>query len=366
MSNVMRQDELMNKMKDAHGGILLKEMALKKQQEDIKGLGSLNKYNNDMVQMAYKSQRNALTNYKNGSSKEDDPFLNFLKDPAIFQNPGRSLNNQSSDPHNQNDAIDELNTLDRLSRALVQPHGPASGMEQLIPEEEPQIMEENVQNEPFSAMAQIDPQTVALRPNSKISPLIKKDSIKSQNLNSPGIKKNPSMPFVNNIPNQPPNYIPNQPLNYQIPPQYLPSYQSPQYQPSYQSPPPIVNVIPMPYPSEKRSSNSSSRGNKKNKIPEEVKMMISKQNELLQNFIEKVEKNGTLETKEDYSEKYEQKIRELEKNFDLSQEILNLKKQLYTFNNEKSNKEEKKPGELLLKKNYFKFILKKILNLFCK
>ena len=53
--------------------------------------------------------------------------------------------------------------------------------------------------------------------------------------------------------------------------------------------------------------------------------MLSKQNDLLQNFIDKVERNGTLETKEDYSEKYEQNIRELE---NLSQEIMNLKKQL--------------------------------------
>ena len=77
--------------------------------------------------------------------------------------------------------------------------------------------------------------------------------------------------------------------------------------------------------------------------------MLSKQNDLLQNFIEKVERNGTLETKEDYSEKYEQKIRELEKNFDLSQEIMNLKKQLYSFNDKK---DEKKSNNC---KNYLSF-----------
>ena len=350
MNNVMRQDELMKRMQDGHTNMFSKESDLKKKQEELNNLGNLNRYNNNMVQNAYRSQRNAIQSFKNGTTNADDPFLNFMKDPTIFQN--NAPGNYNSPQLNQNNALDELQELEQLSRPLVQAHGPASGLDHIMPPEpiaDPQENEQQMFNEPFSALAQMDPLSTGLRPRDSLmkSPFMPKKSIISPNLNHLNRNTihpnqlNQHHPSASNI-NPPPNQ--NQP---QGPPSYQIPAQSFQYLPHYQAPPPIVNVIPMPYPPQKNSSHSSRE--KVNKVPEEFKMMLSKQNDLLQNFIEKVERNGTLETKEDYSEKYEQKIRELEKNFDLSQEIMNLKKQLYSFNDKK---DEKKSNNC---KNYLSF-----------
>lgn len=327
--NVLKQDELLNKIKDSHNNILSKEMNLRNQQEDIKNLGNLNHYNNDMIKFAYQNRKKALQDFKEGRLGNEDPFMNFMKDPTIF--PDQNLNKDKQN------GVDDLEALERLSQPLLKAHSPAS-----LPNLNSAMLIENNNNNshdhannPIEEPIDPEPITSLIKPtnvprNSAVTSLLKKNSIVSPQINSPHLKnyqtQNPYSTFPHNNPPQNPynNHVPVSPYNY----------------PNFQQP--IVNVIPIPMPqNEKKTSSHSSRGHS-NKIPEEVKTMLTKQNELLQNFIEKVEKNGTLETKEDYSEKYEQKIRELEKNFDLSQEILNLRKQLYSFN-EKSSKEEKKP-----------------------
>lgn len=327
--NVIKQDELLNKIKDSHNNILSKEMNLRNQQEDIKNLGNLNKYNNDMVKLAYQNRKQALQDFKEGRLGNEDPFMNFMKDPTIF--PDQSINKDKPS------GVDDLEALERLSQPLLKAHSPASlpnlnsamlieNNNNLSHDHANNSIDEPIHNNPELASSLIKPTNVPR--NSQASGLLKKNSIISPHLKNTQAQ-NPYSTFPHNNPaNNPFNYNNNAPY-------------SPYNYPNFQQP--IVNVIPIPMPQneKKSSSHSSSRGHS-NKIPEEVRTMLTKQNELLQNFIEKVEKNGTLETKEDYSEKYEQKIRELEKNFDLSQELLNLRKQLYSFN-EKSSKEEKKP-----------------------
>ena len=333
--NVVKQDELLRKMKESNGGMLSKEIALKKKQEDINNLSHLNKYNNDMVNLAYKSQRKAMGGYKDGSLNQDDPFNSLLRDPTVFPKDD-VLQNQNLD-QDQN----AMNGLNLMSKALMKPHSPGSGLEN-IGLMDPIMPEEN--HERLSIMPNIDPISAAMRPNTMLSPLLKKNSISSPQIKNVHLNLNHS-PYLPPPPYQqpPPIYQHSPPIYQQPPPIYQqpPPYQPPPYQ---SQPPSIINVMPNPYPPKSSHSRSDGSG----KLPEEVRVMIAKQNELLQNFIEKVEKTGTLETKEDYSEKYEQKIRELEKNFELSQEIMNLRKQMSNFNSEKSGKEEKKMRKKLI------------------
>lgn len=332
--NVLKQDELLNRIKESHSSMLNKEMILKSQLNDVKNLGQLNKLNNDMVKIAYDNRRQAFRDFKVGKS---DPFTNFLMDPTIFP--------QQQEPYkDQQNNLDPLGELDRLSQPLVKPNSPASGlpMNNLPISSNIDIKENEDQVEPLTALS--------LRPlprNSAVSPLINRLSLLSpgQKNNSPGIKHY-SNPDYRPSPGLKNSQLHNQP-NPQNPPHQSNAY--PNYQNGggfgFQPPPvgyqqPIVNVIPIPMPqNDKRSSSVSSH--KDNKFSEEVKTMLNKQNELLQKFLDKVERNSTLETKEDYPEKYEHRIKELEKNFDLSQEVLNLRKQLYSFNSEKNIKEEK-------------------------
>lgn len=321
MQNVKKQDELLKKMQNFHGGIISKEMALKKQQEDLINLNHLNRYNNDMAQVANQSQRKAVLNYKNGNKDENDPFLNFLKDQTMFPPTNQDIPIQNK--------IEDLNILNQLSQPLVSPNGPIRG---------PINSPINIQNNDIGS-----PLNLPI-PN-EINDLSQMHHFHNRSAST----VSPKIPIINALSARKSSVIsPHIKSLSHISPLHNPSVLNQQLQQPYQTPPnysqPVVHVIPMPYPpqSDKRSNHSSRE--KSNKIPEEVRSMLTKQNEMLQNFIEKFEKNTSLEPNDNYSEKYEMKIKELEKNFDLTQEILNLKKQMYSFNAEKNNtaNEEKK------------------------